>query len=119
MKRVSISLAAFVLMLLFSFTLAAEASAEGSVPIAENIEFSTKRNAPTAGRLTARDADNDVKRFELTTKPRKGELLLKEDGSFLYTPRPNRKGRDYFGFRVIDDAGNVSQEATGLIRIET
>ena len=117
MKRASISLAVFVL--LFSFPLAAEARADGSVPIAENIEFSANRNAPTAGQLQARDADNDVSRFVLTTKPRKGELILAEDGGFLYTPRPNRKGRDYFGFRVIDDAGNVSQEATGLIRIET
>ena len=119
MKRVSISLAAFMLVLLFGFTLAAEARADGSVPIAENMEISTKRNAPTAGRLQARDADNDAGRFVLTTKPRKGELILEEDGSFLYTPRPNRKGRDYFGYRVIDDAGNVSQEATALIRIET
>ena len=95
MKRVSISLAAFMLMLLFSFTLAAEASAEGSVPIAENIEFSTKRNAPTAGRLRARDADNDVKRFELTTKPRKGELLLKEDGSVEQIRRAETE-MDYF-----------------------
>jgi len=118
MKRISVSLAAFILMLLFSFTLAGQACAVGSVPIAENIEITAGRNAPTAGRLSARDADNDLKRFELTTKPVKGELILAEDGRFLYTPRPNRKGRDYFGFRVIDEAGNVSQEATGLIRIE-
>ena len=119
MKRVFISLAASMLMLLFSFPLAAEARADGSVPIAENIEISAKRSAPAAGRLIARDADHDVSRFVLTTKPRKGELKLAEDGSFLYTPRLNRKGRDYFGFRAIDKAGNVSQEATGLIRIET
>ncbi len=48
----------------------------------------------------------------------KGDLKLMEDGSFIYTPRRNKKGRDYFGYRAKDAEGHVSQEATAQIRIE-
>ena len=119
MKRLSISLAALFLMLLFSFTLAGQACAEGSAPIAENLELTTRRNTPVEGVLSARDAQDDLKRFEITTKPVKGDILLRDDGCFVYTPRQNKKGRDYFGYRAIDEAGNVSQEATVLIRIQS
>ena len=118
MKKVSVSIAAFILMLLFCFPFAGQACAEGSVPIAENMEITARRNAPTAGRLQAQDADNDLKTFVITTNPVKGVIRLEEDGRFVYMPRPNRKGRDYFGYRAIDEAGKVSEEATVLIRIE-
>ena len=45
-------------------------------------------------------------------------ISLNEDGSFVYTPRENKKGRDYFGYKAIDPEGNVSQEATVIIRIQ-
>jgi len=118
MKNLSLSIGAFILLLLFCFPFAGQACAEVSVPIAENMEITAKRNAPTTGRLRAQDADNDLKGFEITTKPVKGEIRLEEDGRFVYTPRPNGKGRDYFGYRAIDEAGKVSEEATVLIRIE-
>ena len=118
MKRISLSLAAFFLMLLASFALAAGASAGGSAPVAENLELVTKRNAPVEGRLSARDAEDDLNAFAITTGPARGSIQLEADGRFLYTPRQNRKGRDYFGYRAIDAAGNVSEEATVLIRIE-
>ena len=118
MKRISLSLAAFFLMLLLGFTLAAGVSAEGSAPVAENLELVTRRNTPVEGLLSAKDAEDDVRSFEITTKPVKGDIQLEGDGRFLYTPRQNKKGRDYFGYRAIDAAGNVSEEATVLIRIE-
>lgn len=118
MKNLSLSIGAFILLLLFCFPFAGQASAEGSVPIAENMEITAKRNAPTTGRLHAQDADNDLKGYEVTTKPVKGNLTVAADGCFAYVPRPNKKGRDYFGYRAIDEAGNVSEEATVLIRIE-
>ena len=117
MKRISLSLAAFFLMLLCSLTLAARAHALGSVPVPENLELVTRRNVPLTGRLTARDAEGGVRAFVLTTRPIRGTLTLAEDGRFVYTPRPDRKGRDYFGFRAADAAGNLSEEGTVLIRI--
>ena len=114
----AISIAALGMLLLFGFVYAPRAGAAGSAPIAENLEISTRRNTPVEARLTARDADDDIVAFEITTDPIKGEIVLKEEDVIVYTPRPNRKGRDYFGYRAIDAEGNVSQEATAIIRIE-
>ena len=118
MKRFSLTLAAFFLVLLLSFTLAARVCAEGSIPAAENLELVTKRSTPVEGLLSAKDAEDDLCAFEITTRPVKGDIQLGEDGRFLYTPRQNKTGRDYFGYRAVDAAGNVSEEATVLIRIE-
>ena len=118
MKRLFLSFSALFLILLSSFTLAARACAGGSAPVAENLELVTKRNTPVEGRLSACDAEDDLSAFAITTRPVKGDIQLGVDGRFLYTPRQNRKGRDYFGYRAIDAAGNVSEEATALIRIE-
>ena len=118
MKRISLSLAAFFLMLLLSLALAAEACADGSAPVAENLELMTRRNTPVEGLLSARDTEDDLSAFAITTRPVKGDIQLGEDGRFLYAPRHNKTGRDYFGYRAVDTAGNVSEEATVVIRIE-
>ena len=118
MKHISISLAAFLLMLAFGFTLSGKAEALGRAPTAENLEISVRRALLYTGILEAHDPDGDMAVFEISTKPRKGEIKVQEDGRFQYIPRPGKKGRDYFGYRAIDAEGNVSQEATAIIRIE-
>lgn len=87
-------------------------------PVGENMELVTFRNASVGGQLVAHDPEGGQLRFVLTTKPVKGELELKEDGSFVYTPEEGKKGRDYFGYKVSDSEGNISQEATVIIRIQ-
>lgn len=115
-KRAAISFAALFLMLFFSVELAAQAY--GGAPQAENLELTARRNTPVEGRLSARGEEGDGLTFAITTKPVKGELRLLENGRFVYTPRQNKRGRDYFGYRAIDGEGRVSQEATAIIRIE-
>ena len=44
-------------------------------------------------------------------------LRLRPDGSFVYTPLVGRRGRDYFGYKAVDARGNLSQEATVIIRL--
>ena len=118
LKTAVISVTALSCMLLFTFALSPRAEAAGSAPVADNLELSARRNTPITGRLTAHDADDDIVSFEITTDPVKGDIVLKEEGVIIYTPRPGKKGRDYFGYRAIDAEGNVSQEATAIIRIE-
>ena len=91
--------------------------AENSAPVAENMELCTYRNVSVGGRLTAVDPDGDELSFAITTQPVKGSVEVTEDGRFVYTPDVNRKGRDYFGYKATDAQGNVSQEATVIIRI--
>ncbi len=116
MKRFAITLVA--LALLFGAGLAGRAAAAGTAPVAGNLELRTRRGQALWGTLTARDPDGDVVRYVITTAPVKGRIQLGSGGRFVYLPRPDKKGRDYFGYRAIDAAGNVSQEATALIRIE-
>ena len=118
MRRIIISAAAFLLMLLLCLNLAAPALAEGTAPIAENLELKTYRHISVGGRLSAYDPDGGEVSFQITTPPTKGDVQLEEDGSFVYSPYYNKKGRDYFGYRARDAAGNISQEATAIIHIE-
>ena len=117
LRQNSVFAAALSMMLLFGFGLSRNAEA-GSAPVADNLELSTPRNIPVEGRLTARDADDDIVSFEITTDPVKGDIVLQDEGIILYTPHRDKKGRDYFGYRAKDAEGNVSQEATAIIRIE-
>lgn len=95
-----------------------QAFAEGGAPVAENLELRTYRNVSVGSRLKAFDPDDDVVSYSITTDPVKGSIELEENGCFVYTPRENKRGRDYFGYKAVDSEGNLSQEATVIIRIE-
>lgn len=118
MKHKLISVTALALALLLFAGLAEPVYAEGSAPVAENLELTTYRNVSVGGSLSAYDPEGDAVSFEITTEPVKGSLALKQDGSFVYTPEKDKKGRDYFGYKAVDTEGNYSQEATVIIRIE-
>ena len=60
MKRIAISAAAFLLMLLMGMGLANPAFAEGASPVAENLELKTYRGVSVGGRLSAYDPDGDA-----------------------------------------------------------
>lgn len=112
-----------VIVLTFVLTLALSiinvgAIGTGAAPIAENLEISTYRNVSVGGTLKATDPDGDVLKFEIATPPSKGEIELKDNGSFVYTPEKGKRGRDYFGYKAVDAAGNTSAEATVIIKIE-
>ena len=93
------------------------AAAEGTRGL-EHLELTTEKNTPVEGALNTQSADEGAVGFEISTEPRKGSVALLEEGRFVYTPREGKKGRDYFGYRSIDAAGNRSEEGTVLIRIE-
>jgi S-layer homology domain. len=88
-----------------------------SAPVAENQEIETYRGVSVGGRLAACDPNGDKVTFQITTKPMKGDVELSDDGYFVYTPQEGKRGRDYFGYRATDSEGNVSQEATVIIRL--
>jgi hypothetical protein len=94
------------------------AFAAGDAPEAVSQEIKTYRGVSVGGKLVASDPSGLDVTFEITTEPIKGTVELSEDGSFVYTPRDGKKGRDYFGFRAVNSDGVASQEATVIIRIE-
>jgi len=118
MKRMLISLLSVIMTALMFAGAAQPSLAAGSSPVAENLDLKTYKNCSVGGILSAFDPDGDDISFEITTNPVKGDIELNEDGSFIYTPLNNKKGRDYFGYKAIDSEGNYSQEATVIIKIE-
>lgn len=88
----------------------------GTAPVAENREMETYRGVSVGGQLSAADPDGGTLRYELTTEPVKGRVVLSADGYFVYTPDEGKRGKDYFAYRAIDEQGNQSQEATVIIR---
>ena len=114
LKRSTIALA---LLAALALPLGSALAVSGA-PVAENLELTTYRNVSVGGQLAAADPEGGALSYEITTQPSKGEVVLAEDGSFTYTPDANRKGRDYFGYRAVDESGARSQEATVIIRIE-
>ena len=118
MKRIFLSLFSLTMALLLVVALAYPAYAEGSAPVAENLELRTYRGVAVGARLRAFDPEDDVTGYEICTQPVKGRIELEPDGSFVYEPKEGKKGRDYFGYRAKDSQGNLSQEATVTIKIE-
>ena len=118
MKQTQKTLSSFLLLFCLLFSAASQAWADGNAPVAENLELRTYRNVSVGGRLSAFDPEDDVISFTITTEPVKGSIELDENGCFVYTPRENKRGRDYFGYKAVDSEGNISQEATVIIRIE-
>ena len=88
-----------------------------TAPVAENQQIQTYRGVSVGGQLTARDAEGDALTFEIATAPMKGSVQLSPEGYFVYTPKQGKRGKDYFGFRATDSAGNVSQEGTVIIKL--
>lgn len=86
-------------------------------PIAEDFAMETYKNLPNEGKLKVSDPEGQSMQFSVTRQPRRGEVELREDGSFQYTPKKNKVGVDSFTYTATDPAGNVSREATVTIQI--
>ncbi len=90
---------------------------ENQVPVAQDSSMETYKNLPNEGKLKASDPEGEALTYTLVRSPKRGEVVLKEDGSFTYTPKKNKVGVDSFTYTAADPAGNVSREATVTIQI--
>lgn len=92
------------------------ASTRDDPPSAEDGKLQTYRNIANSGALHANDPEGKPLTYHIETYPKRGTVELKEDGSFVYTPKKNRVGEDSFTFTAADPAGNLSEVKT--VRIE-
>lgn len=90
---------------------------EDKAPVAEDFALETYKNLPNEGTLKVRDPEGETLTYTITRQPRRGEVTIREDGTFTYTPKKNKVGTDSFTFTAADPAGNVSREATVTIQI--
>ena len=86
-------------------------------PIAENSAMETYRNLPNEAMLKVSDPEGKPMSYTVTRTPKRGDVIIREDGSFLYTPRKNKVGTDSFSYTATDPAGNVSREATVTVTV--
>lgn len=86
-------------------------------PVAEDFSLETYKNLPNQGQLKVSDPEGESLTYNLVRQPKRGQLSLNTDGSFLYTPKKNKVGVDSFTYTATDPAGNVSREATVTIQI--
>lgn len=90
---------------------------KNEAPIAQDSSLETYKNLPNEGLLRASDPEGQTLTYTLVKKPKRGEAVIREDGTFVYTPKKNKVGVDTFTYTVTDPAGNVSREATVTIQI--
>ena len=90
---------------------------EDKAPVAQDSALETYKNLPGEGKLLANDPEEQALTFTLVRAPRRGDVQLREDGSFTYTPKKNKVGVDSFTYTAADPAGNVSREATVPVQI--
>ena len=90
---------------------------EDLAPIAEDCALETYKNLSVDGKLKVSDPEGSAMTYTLTRSPRRGEVSIRADGSFTYTPRKNKVGTDSFTYTATDAAGNVSREATVTMQV--
>lgn len=86
-------------------------------PEASDSTIETYKNLPNQGRLEVFDPEGEPLTFSVLRQPRRGQVELRSDGTFLYTPKKNKVGVDSFVYTATDPAGNVSRQATVTIQI--
>lgn len=90
---------------------------ENKAPVAQDSSLETYKNLENTGTLSVTDPEGGKLTFTLVKEPKRGEVKLAEDGTFTYTPKKNKVGKDSFTFTATDESGAVSNEATVSIQI--
>lgn len=86
-------------------------------PIAEDSAYETYKNLELNETLKVQEPEGQAMTFRVVRQPRRGNVMIHEDGSFTYTPKKNKVGVDSFTFSATDSAGKESREATVTITI--
>lgn len=90
---------------------------KNTAPSVCDSSFETYKNIAHEGKLEASDPEADEISFQLYKAPKRGSVTLHEDGTFEYTPKHNKVGKDSFQFTATDANGAVSEPATVSVRI--
>ena len=90
---------------------------EDKAPVAEDFAIETYKNLPNEGKLKVTDPEGQQLTYTLLRSPKRGEVTIRSDGSFIYTPKKNKVGVDSFTYTATDSSGKVSREATVTVQI--
>lgn len=90
---------------------------ENKPPVAEDFAAETYKNLPLEGKLKVQDPETEPMTFTVVRGPKRGQVEIRADGSFTYTPKKNKVGIDSFVYTATDASGKVSRETTVTITI--
>ena len=90
---------------------------ENKAPAAEDFALETYKDLAVEGQLKVSDPEGEAMTFLLTRKPKRGDVELRSDGTFTYTPKKHKVGVDSFVYTATDASGKVSREATVTVTI--
>jgi len=89
-------------------------------PIAVNDTFDVNANQEFIGNVALNDSDPNDEEINadtiLVSNPQHGSVVIKVDGSFIYTPNEGYTGKDAFTYSIYDACG-VRDEATVHLNI--
>ena len=88
-----------------------------AAPVAEDSAMETYRNLPNEAMLKVKDPEGQPMTYTLIRAPKRGDVVIREDGSFIYTPKSNKVGMDSFTYTATDPKGNVSREAKVTVTV--
>lgn len=90
---------------------------EDKAPVAVDSTVETYKNMANEGALKVSDPEGQTLVYTITRQPKRGSVTVRDDGTFLYTPKKNKVGTDSFTYTATDPAGHVSREATVTVQI--
>ena len=71
----------------------------------------TYKNLPNKGKLKVTEPEGEHMVFTVVRQPKRGQVVINEDGSFEYTPKKNKVGVDSFTYTATDpEADENGQE---------
>ncbi|WP_105060286.1 tandem-95 repeat protein [Photobacterium angustum] len=74
-------------------------------PLGNDIAVTTDEEVAVSGKLSATDVDGDNLTFTQSSNPTNGQVTVKTDGTWTYTPKTNFHGEDNFKVEVSDGNG--------------
>ena len=86
-------------------------------PVAVDSSLETYKNMVNEGALKVTDPEGQALTYTITRQPKRGTVTIREDGTYLYTPKKNKVGTDSFTYTATDPSGQVSREATVTVQI--
>jgi VCBS repeat-containing protein len=84
-------------------------------PVSNPATFQGVEDFPVSGTLSGTDVESPRLTFALSRNGGKGNVVLKTDGTFVYTPAADANGRDTFQFTVND---GTATSTPSEVRIE-
>lgn len=82
---------------------------------------STVAGIPLYARLDGSDPEGDAMIFSIVEYPQNGTLKMldRSSGDYVYTPLDSFVGKDAFVYKIVDKCGNMSDEVTVSLNVES